>query len=308
MSRNISTVPLAEIMTRRPAVVSAEMPLGGALDVMGERGISSVLVTGPTRAPYGILTLRDLVAKVVRHGLDPATLRAWDIATWRLITADASWTVQDAASAMAAAGIRRLPVVQRGELLGVISDTDLFIALVPDENWEHARAVRKARAAQRARPESGAAMVGDLMSAPALTVDPSVTVQRAVEKMVAVGVSSLLAATGTEGHPAGIVTKRDVVTKLLAQGRHPSDLRVDEIMSAPVRTIESGASLEACSTRMAEERPSLSRDGLEGRSSGSSATAIFSRLWWGISGVGGGPCACPRRRSWRMSCGSGPGL
>lgn len=241
-------------MTRRPAVVSAEMPLGGALDVMGERGISSVLVTGPTRAPYGILTLRDLVAKVVRHGLDPATLRAGDIATWRLITADASWTVQDAASAMAAAGIRRLPVVQRGELLGVISDTDLFIALVPDENWEHARAVRKARAAQRARPESGAAMVGDLMSAPALTVDPSVTVQRAVEKMVAVGVSSLLAATGTEGHPAGIVTKRDVVTKLLAQGRHPSDLRVDEIMSAPVRTIESGASLEACSTRMAEER------------------------------------------------------
>lgn len=276
---------LAEIMTRRPAVVEAGARLREALAVMGERGISSVLVLREGASPYGILTMRDVVGKVVRHDLDLDALRAADVATWRMLTASPGWTVRDAAAAMADAKIRRLPVVEGGDLAGIVSDTDLFVALVPGENWEHARSVRKERAAQRARRPEPAATVRDLMSAPVLTTDPDVTVQRAVETMVAAGVSSLLVglARGTAG---GIVTKRDVVTKVVARGRAPAEARVGEIMSAPVRTIEAGASLEVCSARMSDERvrrlPVASADQIIGIISDSDVlAAVIGHRWRG---------------------------
>lgn len=276
---------LVEIMTRRPAVVDAGARLGEALTLMGERGISSVLVLRGDAAPYGILTMRDIVGKVVRHDLDLEALRAEDIATWRMLTASPGWTIRDAAAAMADARIRRLPVVEGGELLGIVSDTDLFTALVPGGNWEQARAVRKERAARRARRAEPARTVRDLMSAPVLTTDASVTVQRAVETMVKAGVSSLLVGL-SRGSADGIVTKRDVVTKVVARGRAPAEARVGEIMSSPVRTIDAGAALAACSARMSDERvrrlPVAAADQIIGIISDSDVlAAVIGRRWRG---------------------------
>lgn len=283
--RSIFTLPITEVMSRHPATVGAEAALSEALTVMGERGISSVLVVQQAPSPYGILTMRDIVAKVVRYDLDPRTLRARDVATWRLLAATPSWTVRDAAETMTGAGIRRLPVVQQDDLLGIVSDTDLFIALAADENWEHARAVRKERAFRRARREEQAATVQDLMSSPVLTADPDSTVPRAVQTMVTSGVSSLLLGV-SGGSAAGIVTKRDVVTKIIAGGRDPAAVRLAEIMSAPVRTIEAGASLETCSARMADERvrrfPATLADQIVGIISDSDIlAAVIARRWRG---------------------------
>lgn len=281
----VSAMPVAEVMTPQPATVTAEGALDEALAVMGERGISSVLVFEGPGSPYGILTMRDVVAKVVRHDLDPQTLRARDVATWRLLTAKPSWTVREAAETMARARIRRLPVVHQGDLVGIVSDTDLFVAVAADEGWEHARAVRKERASRRARRDEQAEIVQDLMSAPVLTADPDSRVQRAVQTMVTSGVSSLLIGV-SGGSIAGIVTKRDVVIKILASGRDPAAVRVAEIMSAPVRTIAAGATLEACSARMADEGvrrfPVTLADQIVGIISDSDIlAAVIARRWRG---------------------------
>lgn len=281
----VPALPVSEVMSRSPAAVPADATLGEALAVMGERGISSVLVVQEPPAPYGIVTMRDVVAKVVRHDLDPDTLRARDVATWRLVTATPSWTAQEAAATMARSRIRRLPVVQGSDLLGIVSDTDLFIALAPQRNWEHVRAVRKERAARRARPENGARTVQDLMSSPVLSADPDSRVVQAVQTMVRSGVSSLLVGV-SEGSAAGIVTKRDVVIKIVAAGRDAAAVRVAEIMSAPVRTIEAGATLEACSARMADEGvrrfPVTLADQIVGIISDSDIlAAVIARRWRG---------------------------
>ncbi len=242
-------ITVADVMTTRPLAVRANTTVAGALDAMRDRGVSSVLVlprAGSTE--YGVVTKRDIVRKVVGQNLDPAALRVGEISSWRLVTASRYWTIEQAASVMTEAGVRRLPVAGGGGILGLVSDTDIFTALVPRQDWESVRAVRKERALRRASRPGAAKTVVDLMSAPVLTISVGATALVAAKKMVASGVSSLLSITGRGAR--GIVTKRDLVTKVIARGRNVEQVTVAEIMSAPIRTIEPTATMEDCATRM----------------------------------------------------------
>lgn len=111
--------------------------------------------------------------------------------------------------------------------------------------------MRKERAWQRVSQTGPVQSVADVMSTPVLAIGPSASVQEAVQKMVASGISSLLVTSERE---QGIVTKRDVVKKVMAHGRDPREVPVGEVMSSPVRTISSNATLEECSGRMTAER------------------------------------------------------
>lgn len=244
---------VAEVMTPKPVMTTPEETVSRALAAMRERGISSVMVSPPPGAvAYGIVTMRDVIGKIVKFGLDPDAVKVGEITSWRLVTASPGWTLQDAARQMAQARVRRLPVMDGESFVGVISDTDLFTALVPRHEWEQARLVRKERAIRRASQTTPAGMVRDLMSSPALTIGPEASVQQAVEKMVASGIASLL--IPIDGEPAGgIVTKQDVVAKVLAQGSDPRMPTVRAVMSAPVLTIDGDASIEECSARMSAD-------------------------------------------------------
>lgn len=242
-----------EVMTRNPVMLGAGATLREALWTMRDRGISSVLVVPqPGASEYGMLTMRDIIAKVVRPGLDPVQIRVGDLVTWRLVTAEPDWTLQQAAATMARARVRRLPVFSGGDIAGIVSDTDLFTSLVPKSSWEHARAVRKERALRRVQESGAARTVGDLMSSPVLTIGPDALAIDAVRKMAASGVSSLI--VQQEDSTEGIITKRDVITKMMAEGKALEDVRVAGIMSSPVRTVDAGETIEACSARMVEER------------------------------------------------------
>ena len=78
---------------------------------------------------YGILTMRDVIGKIVKFGLDPDAVKVGEITTWRLITASPPWTISQAARHMAEARVRRLPVMNRDKrLVGVVSLGDLALA------------------------------------------------------------------------------------------------------------------------------------------------------------------------------------
>lgn len=241
-----------EIMTRSPVMLGAGATLREALWTMRDRGISSVLVVPqPGSAEYGILTMRDIIAKVVRPGLDPVQIRVGDLVTWRLTTAEPDWTLQQAAATMARARVRRLPVFSGDDIAGIVSDTDLFTSLVPSHRWEHAREVRKERSLRRVQESGAVQTVADLMSSPVLMIEPDALVIDAVRKMTSSGVSSLIVQAGDDAE--GIITKRDVITKVMAEGKALDDVRVTDVMSAPLRTIDAAATIEACSARMVEE-------------------------------------------------------
>jgi CBS domain-containing protein len=97
---------------------------------MRDADIGSVLVVEDGQLA-GIVTDRDLVVKAIAMGLDPATEPVGPIATANVATATPDMSVHDAAALMADHQVRRLPVLQDGRLVGVVSMQDVAQASGP---------------------------------------------------------------------------------------------------------------------------------------------------------------------------------
>jgi isocitrate dehydrogenase len=128
---------VAEAMSSPVVSVDRDTTVAAALTLMRRKGISSVLV--PPQGPaddWGIMTKRDVINKVVAQDLDPRAIKVGDIMTVHLITARPEWTLKECSNKMKAVGVRRLPVVNdQGDVVGIISDTDIFTA-VEERGWE----------------------------------------------------------------------------------------------------------------------------------------------------------------------------
>ena len=83
--------------------------------------------------------------------------------------------------------------------------------------------------------------VRDVMTYPAITEDEDVSVAEIAKCMKMSGISCEVITK--EDNPVGIVTDRDIVTKVIMKGRNPGEVKAKEIMSSPLMTIESDASL-----------------------------------------------------------------
>jgi len=110
-------------LVRRPAAwVEANATVGEAARLMRAERISSVLVRGE---PPGIVTDRDLTHRVLAEGLGPDTPVA-RVVTAPLRTLPAGAPTYEAWAAILDAGVRHLPVVRGGEIVGVLTSTDLL--------------------------------------------------------------------------------------------------------------------------------------------------------------------------------------
>ena len=72
-----------------------------------------------------MLTDRDIVIKVIAEGRDPATTTAGELAQGKPVTIGADDSVSEAIKTMANHQVRRLPVIDGHELVGVISQADV---------------------------------------------------------------------------------------------------------------------------------------------------------------------------------------
>lgn len=77
--------------------------------------------------PYGILTEGDIVYKVFVRNLDPARVRVQDIMRHPYISVESQQSLREAALVMSDSDIQQAPVVDDGNLLGMISIPDLVM-------------------------------------------------------------------------------------------------------------------------------------------------------------------------------------
>jgi len=94
--------------------------------------------------------------------------------------------------------------------------------------------------------------VADVMSSKVATVELDATVRDCAKMMAKRGGSS--AVIVQSGQATGIITERDLVSKVLADALDPSKVLVQDIMSTPLITIGPGATLAAASALMVEYR------------------------------------------------------
>jgi CBS domain-containing protein len=98
---------------------------------MDMHDLGAVIVTNKAGKSIGIITERDLVIRVIAKNLKPDTVKAKEIMTTPLVTIEPEATISDAARRMTRLDIRRLGVIYKGNLVGIISSKDI-LAVMPE--------------------------------------------------------------------------------------------------------------------------------------------------------------------------------
>ena len=121
-----------DAMVPEPATLDASASAQEAGERLSDPAVRAVLVSDEGRL-VGVITRKTLVREVVATGRDPRTTPVRDIAEPPLYTLDASMDLEDAFHALEDNDLERVPVVENGRLVGILSRTVLQRRLAEDE-------------------------------------------------------------------------------------------------------------------------------------------------------------------------------
>lgn len=150
---------VADIMTRAVVTVRNSATVAQAAKLMQQRGVHALIVQPSyEQDAYGIVTISDVVGKVIAQGRNPQRMRVLEIMTKPCIVLNPDLSVEYAAQLLANAHLHSAPVIQT-KLLGVLSVTDILKrseALAPPQTGELANEIQQlSMAADRICREQG---------------------------------------------------------------------------------------------------------------------------------------------------------
>ncbi|MEM4373458.1 MAG: CBS domain-containing protein [Nitrososphaerota archaeon] len=120
-----SDVRVRDIVRKPLITVDASDTVRYVAGIMVKNNISGVVVTDGGR-PVGLVTERDLVAKVLAGERDPEALKARDIMSRPLITVDVDTKLSEAIDLMNRKRIRRLVATESGKVVGIFTQRDIL--------------------------------------------------------------------------------------------------------------------------------------------------------------------------------------
>jgi len=113
-----------DIMTKQIVMIDHDQTALEAAKIMTEKGISSLFVV-KENVPVGIVTERDFIKKICAKAKPVAHVRIDDIMSKIMTTAEPETPIEVAVQRMVNHKIRRLPIIEGGKLVGIITVTDL---------------------------------------------------------------------------------------------------------------------------------------------------------------------------------------
>jgi len=120
MSLKIENVMVVDVVT-----VEAEATVGEAVELMNKNEIGCLVVVDEEEKPVGIITERDLLKRVLAKRKDPVRSKVKDIMSKPLVTGTPHMDIEAAVRLMFKHKIKKLPVVENGQLVGLVTLTDL---------------------------------------------------------------------------------------------------------------------------------------------------------------------------------------
>ncbi len=120
-------VTAREVMSKRVITVTPEATVLDAAKKMVRGRAGSVIVVSEGK-PIGILTDSDIIKKVVSKDMKPSEVKVDDIMTSPIITARPEEDMLEVQRKMAFYKVKRIPVVEEGEVIGIITTTDIAMA------------------------------------------------------------------------------------------------------------------------------------------------------------------------------------
>jgi CBS domain-containing protein len=118
---------IRDVMTQNPQTLPASATVREAAEAMRANDIGDVIAIDDKGGVVGIVTDRDVVVRVVAEGRDPRATQIEDIASRELTVVSPDDSVERAVELMRERAVRRLPVVKRGKIVGIVSIGDLAV-------------------------------------------------------------------------------------------------------------------------------------------------------------------------------------
>ena len=229
---------VADVMTRELITINANERARNALRLMEKEGVSRLLVEKKKKI-VGIVTLRDLMRRLgseKERKISDAHIFVSSCYSKDLIKISPQESIEKAAKMMIDNGISSLVVEENGEVVGIVTKTDLLKVLKNDST-----------------------PVKEIMQKKVRTIQPDGSLLQARKMMLHYGIKRLVVTK--DGRIVGIVTESDIANALglfrkLVEGKHwdekMKEIRVEDVMSRDVKCVGPSTSLSAC-VRMMEE-------------------------------------------------------
>ncbi len=122
---------VSEVMSMDPLSLRPDAPIIDAAKVMQVADIGDVIVNDG-KGICGIVTDRDVVVRAIAEGKDLANTPLSDIWSQEVATVSPETSIQAAVDLMRQKAIRRLPVVEAGKPVGIVSIGDLAVGRDPN--------------------------------------------------------------------------------------------------------------------------------------------------------------------------------
>ena len=126
-----SRMLIKDVMSSPVVTIDEDAPANHAAHLMDKHELGCLIVTSKEGKPLGIITERDLVRRVLAQNVKPDSVKAKEVMTSPLITAEPDEKISEVARKMSRLNIRRLGVVYKGQLVGVLSSKDV-LAIMPE--------------------------------------------------------------------------------------------------------------------------------------------------------------------------------
>ena len=115
-----------DVMSSPVVTTDEEAPTNKIAKLMTENKFGCVIVANKDGKPLGIITEKDLVVRVLAKNLKPEGVKAKQVMTAPLATIEPDASISDAARRMSRLDIRRLGVIYKGDLIGLVSSKDIL--------------------------------------------------------------------------------------------------------------------------------------------------------------------------------------
>ena len=133
-----------EIMSGDAECAKTTDTLADAAKRMRDLDVGALPICGEDGQLKGILTDRDIVVRCVAEGGDPTTAKVEELADGKPVTIGADDSVEEALRTMKSHNVRRLPVIDGHELIGMVSQADVAKNLPEDQVGELVEAISSA--------------------------------------------------------------------------------------------------------------------------------------------------------------------
>lgn len=127
---------IRDVMSANPITMTVASTVSEAARTMREANIGDIIVLEGDQL-YGIVTDRDIVVRTVAEGRDPETATLGDICSREMTTLSPTDIVEDAVRLMRDKAIRRVPVIENGTPIGIVSLGDLAVSQDPHSTLGH---------------------------------------------------------------------------------------------------------------------------------------------------------------------------